>query len=472
MGRHYSISDIGLRLIKAYEGYRPVDRTLVSGQRVVGYGHRISDNTSIVVSKKEAMALLKDDLAPFEDMVNENVYAPISQSQFDALCSLAFNIGPKAFLSSDLLRALNNGRLLDAANGFDVWRKSEIDGRTYVVDALVRRRTAEKNLFLRPAEKAVVAPRIDLPPVKDTQVEALETADGFPVFSAEDRLGLVQDAPYIRGTAPTRRREDGAHGTLTLSEIDVDSPEHAVLDLTDVDVFTTGYDMASNRIPVADQDTGEPSVAGLSRREETSETISPIAEAAAEVSERLEALIERAHDREVAFDLANILSRDSEDMPSVGRTSGEAKTESGNQGRSENIVAFPGKQVERDATPSALDKVQTDADISSQVASSEISGVDSAEKYIQLPAEPDTISNVKPASKEGPYVVMMVLGLTLMGGLLGLILKGATDALGNNGAFVAFSGFMIGMMVFWGSLFYFLREVFRGRKQKINLKNM
>jgi len=98
--------------------------------------------------------------------------------------------------------------------------------------------------------------------------------------------------------------------------------------------------------------------------------------------------------------------------------------------------------------------------------------VDSAEKYIQLPAEPDTISNVKPASKEGPYVVMMVLGLTLMGGLLGLILKGATDALGNNGAFVAFSGFMIGMMVFWGSLFYFLREVFRGRKQKINLKNM
>ena len=41
MGRHLNISDMGLKLIKAYEGYRPVDRTLVSGQRVVGYGHRL-----------------------------------------------------------------------------------------------------------------------------------------------------------------------------------------------------------------------------------------------------------------------------------------------------------------------------------------------------------------------------------------------------------------------------------------------
>ena len=130
MGRQFDISDMGLRLIKAYEGYRPVDRTLVSGQRVVGYGHRLMDDNAVILSKKEAEKLLKDDLAPFIDMINENVHAPLSQSQFDALVSFAYNIGPKAFLKSDTLRAINNGRPLDAANGFDIWRKSEIDGKT------------------------------------------------------------------------------------------------------------------------------------------------------------------------------------------------------------------------------------------------------------------------------------------------------------------------------------------------------
>ena len=96
MGRQFTISDMGLRLVKAYEGFRPVDRTLISGQRVVGYGHRLFDDMPKYMSKSEAEALLKTDLAPFEDMINENVHAPLTQSQFDALCSFAFNIGPKA----------------------------------------------------------------------------------------------------------------------------------------------------------------------------------------------------------------------------------------------------------------------------------------------------------------------------------------------------------------------------------------
>ena len=37
MSQKLEISDTGLRLIKAFEGYRPVDRELVSGQRIIGY---------------------------------------------------------------------------------------------------------------------------------------------------------------------------------------------------------------------------------------------------------------------------------------------------------------------------------------------------------------------------------------------------------------------------------------------------
>ena len=176
MSAALKISDVGLRLIKAYEGFRPVDVELVSGQRVVGYGHRVMNGENIHLSEKNAEKLLLRDLAPFEAMINDSIFAPLTQSQFDALCSLAYNIGPKKFLESDVVRALNNGRVLDAANGFDVWRKGRVNGESYVVDALVRRRTAEKVLFLRPSLRAVRAPRVDLKAMADGALEGQTTS--------------------------------------------------------------------------------------------------------------------------------------------------------------------------------------------------------------------------------------------------------------------------------------------------------
>jgi len=220
MSHNLEISQTGIKLIKAFEGYRPVDRELISGQRIVGYGHRLYSEDAVMMNKIEASEVLRDDLKPFEDMINTEVHAPITQSQFDALCSFAFNIGPKAFLQSDTLRAINNGRPLDAANSLDIWRKSEIDGKIYVVDALMRRRAAEKALFLR-TERAVTAGREDIRPVKDMTVVGLPTDDGLPLFTEDDANGIVATAPYAASVTPMRRREDGPAGTLQLSERDI-----------------------------------------------------------------------------------------------------------------------------------------------------------------------------------------------------------------------------------------------------------
>jgi lysozyme len=180
MTRTLSISETGLRLIKAFEGFRSEDRTLASGVRVVGYGHVVQTvDEPLRLSRVEAEDILLDDLAPIELVVNEDVHAPLSQGQYDALCSLAFNIGVEAFQTSDIVRALNNGRVLDAANGFDVWRKATVQGKTYVVDALMRRRTAEKSLFLR-SEPAVPAPSAILVPQRDGTAPLGPTDDGLP----------------------------------------------------------------------------------------------------------------------------------------------------------------------------------------------------------------------------------------------------------------------------------------------------
>lgn len=192
MTRTLSISDTGLRLIKAFEGFRPVDRELVTGVRVVGYGHRLDSDDPVHMSRRGAEEQLLQDLELIEEMVNDEVHAPLSQGQYDALCSLAFNIGPEAFRASDIVRAMNNGRVLDAANGFDVWRKATISGKTYVVDALMRRRTAEKSLFLR-NEPAVPAPSALLIPEADPFAPLGPTDDGLPEFTDTTAIGIVPD---------------------------------------------------------------------------------------------------------------------------------------------------------------------------------------------------------------------------------------------------------------------------------------
>ena len=66
----------------------------------------------------------------------------LSQNQFDALCSLVFNIGCGAFQGSTLLRKLKAGET--AASEFLRWNKAggvELKG-------LTRRREAEMRLFL------------------------------------------------------------------------------------------------------------------------------------------------------------------------------------------------------------------------------------------------------------------------------------------------------------------------------------
>ncbi len=264
MSTKLTISDVGLRLIKAYEGFRPVDLELMSGHRVVGYGHRVMNGENMLVSEAEAEALLRDDLAPYEAMINDSIFAPLTQSQFDALCSLAFNIGPKRFLESDVVRALNNGRVLDAANGFDVWRKAEINNERFIVDALVRRRTAEKVLFLRPSQRAVKAPRVELNAHADADLQGLTTAapprvledsglvskvnfdaasdddlDAAPeelpwtdIATQDDVIdvtnGIEQDEMFVERRSPARaslqatpmrRRTDHPSGVLTLSEV-------------------------------------------------------------------------------------------------------------------------------------------------------------------------------------------------------------------------------------------------------------
>jgi len=138
------ISNAGLRLIKNFEGLRLRAYRCPAGVWTIGYGHTGAEvKPGMVITETEAEALLRADIAVFENCVSAAVKVPISQPQFDALVSLAFNIGCGALRRSTLLRRLNAGDYRGAAREFDKW----IRAKGVVLAGLVSRRRDERNLF-------------------------------------------------------------------------------------------------------------------------------------------------------------------------------------------------------------------------------------------------------------------------------------------------------------------------------------
>lgn len=167
LSRH-RVSRAAIELIKRFEGYRRHAAQLPDGRWTIGYGHTLTAREGAEVSETDAEALLLYDLISVAHAVNEATFAPVSQNQFDALCSFAFNIGLDNFRRSQVIRRLNAGSAVQAACAMELWRKADFEGERIVVDALVRRRAAEKALFLTPPGDAwVAAPSPVLRPLID-----------------------------------------------------------------------------------------------------------------------------------------------------------------------------------------------------------------------------------------------------------------------------------------------------------------
>jgi len=158
MKPRHQVSKAAVELIKKFEGYRSKAAQLADGRWTIGFGHTLTAREGAQVSEQDAEALLLYDLIGVAHAVNEQTFTPLSQNQFDALCCFAFNIGIDNFKRSSVLRRVNEGSLLQAACAMEMWRKADFEGERIVVDALVRRRSAEKTLFLTPAGGWVPAP--------------------------------------------------------------------------------------------------------------------------------------------------------------------------------------------------------------------------------------------------------------------------------------------------------------------------
>lgn len=87
--------------------------------------------------------MVKSLARTYEPAIERSVRVPLTLNQFSACASLCYNIGPRQFETSTLVRLLNAGDYRGAARQFDRWVYS--GGKK--LSGLVTRRRAERALF-------------------------------------------------------------------------------------------------------------------------------------------------------------------------------------------------------------------------------------------------------------------------------------------------------------------------------------
>ena len=137
------ISERGKDLIKLFEGCRLKAYDDGVGVWTIGYGHTVGVKPGDEITQEQADEWFSEESEQFSNKVQVLVLVEVNQNQFDALVSLAYNIGVGALSRSTLLRKLNAGDYQGAAEQFDVWNR----GGRKVMLGLVRRREQERKLF-------------------------------------------------------------------------------------------------------------------------------------------------------------------------------------------------------------------------------------------------------------------------------------------------------------------------------------
>lgn len=141
---------VGRAMITRFEGCVLEPYEDVAGIRTVGVGHviRPGDPTG-PITQAEADALLANDLRVVDACLASNLTGPVGQNQWNAMASLAFNIGCGAFIASSVRKFVNGGDFLAAADAFLLWDKATVDGKLVAVPSLLARRRAERACFLK-----------------------------------------------------------------------------------------------------------------------------------------------------------------------------------------------------------------------------------------------------------------------------------------------------------------------------------
>ena len=147
-----TMSAKGLDFLVAQEGFIPYAYNDSQRHATFGVGHLLHRGPVTAADRAEwgtkanpkpralVLGVLRKDLADrFEPAVRESVKTQLNQHQFDALVSMAFNIGAGGFRGSTVVKRLNARDFGGAADAMLLWRRPP---------EIIPRRRRERELFL------------------------------------------------------------------------------------------------------------------------------------------------------------------------------------------------------------------------------------------------------------------------------------------------------------------------------------
>lgn len=264
----------GIELIKQFEGLELEAYQDIAGIWTIGYGHTGADvEPGMRISEREAEALLRKDLKPRENAVDNLTSVGLNQNEFDALVSFIYNVGIDAYRRSTARRRLNKNNRLGAADALTWWNKATVGGVLRQIAGLTRRRASERALFLTPTNPPIVrepeniAENSRVTPVEDTPrrdniaqsrtVQGATVAGGAGVAASSMGRDSAEELDQVETNIETGRgaTEDPSAGegsTPPRSRVD-DEPEPCVRDT----LFDGEIDFANDPVAEGGADCAE-----------------------------------------------------------------------------------------------------------------------------------------------------------------------------------------------------------------------
>ena len=141
----------GVLLIEQFEGFRAKMYKDAVGLPTIGFGTLIDSEDekhllTETITKEQAEVLLRKELVMIENKLKLMVTKPLSQNQYDALVSFAYNLGINNLKSSTLFKKVNvNPADKTIAKEFMKW--THAGGK--VLKGLEIRRKAEADLYFK-----------------------------------------------------------------------------------------------------------------------------------------------------------------------------------------------------------------------------------------------------------------------------------------------------------------------------------
>lgn len=189
----------GLALIRHFEGFRNKAYRDAVGVWTIGYGHTgmavpPAVSPGMTISDAEGIKILERDVDVFARGVSRSVTAALTDPQFSALVSFAYNVGLGNFEKSSVLKAVNAADFAAVPRRLNLWIKA--GGR--ILPGLVKRRAAEGALFAQLDDQSATTPaRPDIPRGKPAVASRTLWAALVAAFAAAAQAALAPRTIFI-----------------------------------------------------------------------------------------------------------------------------------------------------------------------------------------------------------------------------------------------------------------------------------